>query len=302
MRYDTIVIGGGPAGLTAAIYLRRAGKSVAVIEKGSFGGQVNYSPKIENYPGFESISGNELADTMTGHAIAQGADVIPETVTGVRLEGALKTVVTEDGSEYSAPALIIATGAKHRLLGVPGESEYIGHGISFCAVCDGAFCEGQDVAVIGGGNSALQEALLLSDICRSVTIVQNLGFLTGEKQLAERLSACRNVSVIYGATVESFYGDSELRGLRIVTTSGTRELKAESVFIAVGLAPDNDIVKDIVQLDTNGCIVAAEDCITSVEGIYAAGDCRSKQIRQITTAVADGATAALAACRYMDML
>ena len=218
--YDIIVIGGGPAGLTAAIYARRADKSVLIIEKDTFGGQVTYSPKIENYPGFTEMSGNEFADRLLDQVLGQGAEI--ELGRVVRIEnGDVKRVVTEDG-EFEARTVIIAVGVRHRMLGAPGEEELVGHGISFCAVCDGAFYKGRDVAVIGGGNSALQEALLLAETSKSVTVVQNLDYLTGEARLQTALSEKENVNVICGAVVKEFEKtDGVLTGLIVTGKDGS---------------------------------------------------------------------------------
>lgn len=298
---DIIIIGGGPAGLTAATYACRAGKSVLVLEKAGFGGQITYSHKIENFPSATTISGTELADKMVEQAIAQGAQV--------ELEDAQSLTKNEDGtfniktdfSEYDAKAVIIATGAKHRTLGVEGEENFIGAGISFCAVCDGAFYQGQEVAVIGGGNSALVEASLLAEICKKVTIVQNLSYLTGEQKLIDALSKRDNVEIILNTTVESFKGNTELEAVVLKSEDGTTtEITPQGVFVAIGLAPDNKAFEAFTVLDKWGYVVADEKCLTDTKGLFVAGDCRTKQIRQITTAAADGAVAALAACSYID--
>lgn len=296
---DIIVIGAGPAGLTAAIYALRAGKSVKVLEKGSFGGQMTFSPKIENYPGFTQISGAELADLLVEHALAQGADIDVEEVEGISKKGDIFIVKTDCG-EHDCRAVIIATGAKHRHLGVPGEEEYIGDGISFCAVCDGAFYAGKKVIMIGGGNSALQEALLLSETSESVTIVQNLPYFTGEQKLVDLVEKKSNINYILGATVKEFFGDSEIKGAVIVDAETGEETKiyADGVFEAIGLAPENEGFANVAELD-RGYIKSGEKCLTKTEGVYTAGDCRTKSIRQIATAVADGAVAALAACDYL---
>ena len=303
VQYDIIVVGSGPAGLTAAIYALRAGKRVLVLEKAAFGGQITHSPKIENYPGYAQISGNELADHMIEQALGLGADVNLEEVTGLQLseDGKIKTVVTEDGN-YTCRSVILATGVKHRLLGVPGEEELIGNGVSFCAVCDGAFYQGQHVAVIGGGNSALQEAILLSEGCSHVTVVQNLDHFTGEAKLVEILTAKPNVTTILDTTVtEMLSRDGELCGIRIANANGqTQELACDGVFVAIGLVPANAPFSDIAALNEWGYFDADEACTTATPGVFVAGDCRSKKIRQITTATADGAIAALAACRYLD--
>ena len=300
--YDIIIIGAGPAGLTAALYARRAGKTVLVIEKGVFGGQITFSPKIENYPGFEALSGNELADKMMEQVISHGAEFEMETVTAIRNEGGKKLVVTENGT-FEAKAVIVAPGAAHRHLGVPGEEELIGSGISFCAVCDGAFYADTTVAVIGGGNSALQEASLLAETSRKVIIVQNLSFLTGEEKLAEALKANEKVEIIYDSVVTGFESENgALSGVKIKNTATGEEsvFAADGVFVAIGLKPATDFLADSGLLDEYGYVRADESCLTAEEGIFAAGDCRTKAVRQITTAAADGATAALAACKYIS--
>ncbi len=296
--HDIIVIGAGPAGMTAALYALRAGKTVLVIEKSTFGGQVTYSPKIENYPGFVQMSGMEFADKLTEQVLAQGAEIEMAKVIGVERDNRLFKVKTEDGF-FTAKAVVIAVGVRHRMLGLEGESELIGNGISFCAVCDGAFYAGKDVAVIGGGNSALQEAILLADVCNKVYVVQNLDFLTGEERLQAVLKSKPNVEIIYGATVKSLHGTAELEGISIESALGDKKLCVEGMFLAIGLVPENGIFEELAKLE-NGYFAADERCETETEGIYVAGDCRAKSVRQITTAVADGATAALAACRYLD--
>ena len=300
---DIIIIGAGPAGLTAALYARRMGKSVLVLEKSTFGGQVTYSPKIENFPGTLQMSGNEFADRMVEQVLALDAEIELEEVTGVEDHGSYKTVITEDGS-YMGRAVIIAAGVKHRQLGLERENDFVGEGISYCAVCDGAFYKDRHVAVIGGGNSALQEAILLSETCSQVTVVQNLPFLTGEQSLADVLKTRDNVDIIYGTVVTGILGEDkfEALALRNEETGTESVLSVDGVFVAIGLEPVNGIFSDVAVLDERGYFASGEDCLTRSPGIYAAGDCRSKGVRQITTAVADGAAAALAACRYIDSL
>ncbi|MBQ7164879.1 MAG: FAD-dependent oxidoreductase [Clostridia bacterium] len=301
--YDIIIVGGGPAGLTAALYARRANKSVLVIEKSTFGGQITFSPKVENIPGFTVLSGNEFAEKMVDQVLAQEAETEFAEVTGLRDDGEYKTVVTDDG-EFQAKAVIIATGAKHRLLGLEKEEGFVGNGISFCAVCDGAFYEGKTVAVIGGGNSALQEAILLSDLVKKLYVVQNLDFFTGEAKLVEQLLAKPNVEAILGTVVDGYLGESELNGVRLkrVSDGYISSLTVDGVFLAVGLIPQNEQFKDVIPLDERGYADADETCKTASKGIFVAGDCRKKRIRQVTTAAADGAIAALAACDYIDAL
>ena len=303
--HDIIIVGGGPAGLTAAVYALRAGRTVLVIEKGGFGGQIAFSPKVENIPGFNQISGAEFADKLTEQAMNLGAEMELETVTGVEKTETGFVVSTEEGSSYEAKAVILSTGVKHRMLGLPGEEELVGHGISFCAVCDGAFYTGLETAMIGGGNSAMQEALLLSEVCKKVTIVQNLSDFTGEKKLAEALATKENVEVHFSTLVNSYLTENgELTGLELRNdiTGEISTLKVDGVFLAVGLMPENKAFADLTHLNDWGYFDSSEDCCTKTPGLFVAGDCRSKRIRQVVTAAADGAIAATAACRYIDDL
>lgn len=297
--YDIITVGAGPAGLTAALYAMRAGKKVLIIEKDSFGGQITFSPKVENYPGFAEMSGNEFADKLVEQVLSQGADAEVGRVVEIR-DGETKTVVTEDG-EFEAKAVIIATGVKHRMLGLEGEETLVGNGISFCAVCDGAFYKDKTVAVIGGGNSALQEAILLSDTARKVYIIQNLENLTGEAKLAEVVRLKDNIEIITSAVVTKLLSEGDaLSGIVISSGGVLRELELDGMFIAIGLIPENQPFEALADLDSFGYFDADESCVTKTKGIFIAGDCRSKKIRQITTACADGSVAALAACSYID--
>lgn len=301
--YDIIVVGGGPAGLTAAVYGLRAGKSVLVIEKNGFGGQIAYSPKVENIPGTILVSGTEFADRLVSQAMNLGADLELENVVSVENEGRIKRVCTEEGGVYEGRTVILAVGVRHRMLGLAGEEELLGRGLSFCAVCDGAFYAGQDVAMIGGGNSAMQEALLLSEVCRKVTIVQNLADFTGEKKLADALHARDNVEVLFNTVVTAYRSEGgDLSGLclRNEATGETGELKVDGAFLAVGLIPENDAFAHLAALEERGYFDSGEDCLTGTEGIFVAGDCRSKELRQVTTACGDGAVAATAACRYLN--
>ncbi len=299
---DIIIIGAGPAGLTAALYALRAGKSVLVIEKSTFGGQVTFSPKIENYPGIPEMTGNEFADKLLDQVLAMGAEVEMEKVTGIINEGSRKLVFAGD-KKYEAKAVIIAVGVKHRQLGLERENELTGKGISYCAVCDGAFYNGQTVGVVGGGNSALQEAVLLSDICEKVYVFQNLSYMTGEKKLVEILEAKSNVEFMTDVVVSGLKGGDELTGVTLKhTTDGEKEVSLNGLFVAIGLEPSNFDFSDMATLDQNGYFDSDEACLTKTDGIYVAGDCRKKSIRQITTATADGASAALAACRYIDAI
>lgn len=300
MIYDILIVGAGPAGLTAAIYARRAGKSVLVLEKDTFGGQVTFSPKLENYPGFEAISGNELAQRMLEQAMSLGADVDMDTVLEVK-DGEVKTIIGENAT-YEAKSVIIAAGARHRRLGLPNEENLIGNGISFCAVCDGAFYKDQHVAVIGGGNTALVEIVLLSEVCKKVTVVQNLAFLTGESKMVEAVKAKDNIEIIYSTVVREYLGEGSLKGLRLYNdaTGEESELFVDGAFLAIGTEPENKPYEAVSKLNDWGYIVSDESCQTGTPGIFVAGDCRTKTYRQVATAVSDGATAALSACRYLD--
>ena len=301
--HDIIIIGGGPAGLTAALYAVRNGKNALVLEKGGFGGQITYSPRVENYPGTLSMSGNEFADKLLEQVLNQGAEVEVETVTEVKDEGEIKRVITEDGNEYEAKSVIIATGVKHRMLGLEGEYDFVGNGISFCAVCDGEYYRNQTVAVAGGGNSALQEATLLADVCKEVILVQDLDYFTGEEKLTKALLARANVRALTGTTINALISDEgTITGLKLTKKVSNEkiELPCDGLFVAIGLIPENKAFSELVPLDSAGYVASGEDCEAGRPGFFVAGDCRAKQIRQLTTAAADGAVAALAACRYID--
>ena len=303
--YDIVVVGAGPAGLTAALYARRAEKSVLVIEKDAFGGQITHSPRVENYPGFLAMSGNEFADKLLEQVIAQGAEIELDEVVGIEGDAGNYTVKGAR-KEYSAKSVIIAAGSHHRQLGLPRENEFTGEGISYCAVCDGAFYKGKVVAVIGGGNSALQDAVLLSESCEFVYIVQNLDFLTGESSLAKILEGRQNVGIIYSSVVKEIIADDSFRGITVENTKTgiSTQLDLDGMFVAIGQVPENEPFKDMVALNDYGYIVAGENCLpeSKSQGIFVAGDCRTKAVRQVTTATADGAVAALAACRFIDSL
>lgn len=299
--YDLIVVGGGPAGMTAALYALRNGKRVLLLEKNAFGGQMNDSPRIENYPGVPSVSGLELADRMMRQILEQGAQVELEAAVRIETAQGRKLVHTEEGSCYGAGAVVLATGARHRLLGLEGEEELVGNGVSFCALCDGDFFAGQEVAVAGGGNSALMEALLLADVCARVTVVQDLDVLTGEQSMQEALARRENVRVLTGQRIcRLLQEDGRLTGLALRDAKGESVLPCDGLFVAIGRVPDNEPFADLTTLDDQGYIAAGDDCLTDQEGVFAAGDCRAKPVRQIATAVADGAVAALAACRYLQ--
>ena len=300
--YDIVIVGSGPAGLTAAVYGLRAGKSVLVLEKNGFGGQIAYSPKVENIPGTIQISGAEFADKLLEQAINLGAYLEMECVTGIEKTAEGFVLHTEEGGDFEGKTVILALGVKHRMLGLEGEEALIGSGISFCAVCDGAFYAGQDVAMIGGGNSALQEALLLAETSKSVTVIQNLPTFTGEKRLADALMEKENVTVHFSTVVTGYCSENgALTGLNLRSGDGREfAIDVDGAFLAVGLSPENDAFAEHAALNQWGYFDSAEDCRTRTEGLYVAGDCRSKRIRQVVTAASDGAIAAMAACMYLD--
>ncbi len=303
--HDIIVVGGGPAGMTAALYALRNGKSVLVIEKESFGGQMTQSPKIENYPGKLQVSGMELADEMMNQILEQGADIEIETVAGVSRDGEGWIVATEEGGAYKAKAVVIATGVKHRMLGLPGEDDLVGDGISYCAVCDGDFYTDKVVCVVGGGNSALQDAILLAEKCREVIMLLRRQVFRGEEKLQEVLLSHTNVSTRMDVVISSVIaGSNGLEAVEIAnrTTGEKQRVDCDGLFVAIGLVPENGAFSELADLNDWGYFDSDESCTTKTPGIFVAGDCRNKEIRQITTATADGAVAALAACRYIDML
>ncbi len=297
---DILIIGSGPAGLTAAIYALRAEKSVMILEKGAFGGQVTFSPKIENFPGSVSISGNEFADALVSQVIEAGGDFAVAEVTGLQKTEKGFLVHTTD-TDYQARAVIIASGARHRPLGLPREEDLCGNGVSYCAVCDGAFYKNQKVAVVGGGNSALQETLLLSELCEKVTVIQNLPEFTGEEKLLNQCRQKDNVELIPGYTVRELLGSDALTGIRIkaVDSADEQVIDCAGLFVAIGLQPQNEAFAELAEVDAMGYLVTDDSCRTGTPGLFAAGDCRQKKIRQITTACADGTVAALEALAYL---
>ena len=301
MLYDIIVVGGGPAGLTAAIYGARAGKSVLLLERESIGGQIVYSPLVENYPALPHISGAELANQMCEQVEALGVEIAPEEAIGAERQDDGTFLLSTDRGSHRGRALILATGVQHRQLGLPGEDELVGAGVSYCAVCDGAFYAGKDVAVVGGGDTALQDALFLANTCRSVTVVVRRDRFRGEAALERQLRARDNVSVWFEHRPVSYVTlDGALSGLNVEGPGGRRMLAVEGVFLAVGQEPCSAAFSGLAATDAAGYFSAGENCRTNVPGLYVAGDCRSKEIRQLTTAVGDGAVAALAACAGLD--
>ncbi len=305
MTYDIIIVGGGPAGLTAAIYARRSGKTVLILEKEGFGGQIAYAPRVENYPGVSSIRGAELAERMLSQALELDAETDIGTVCAVEDRDGVKHVRTLEGEEFQGRAVIIAAGARHRRLELPGEGELTGCGVSYCAVCDGEFYAGGTVAVAGGGDSALQEALLLSDLCEKVYIIHRRDQFRGDADKQRRLFARKNVEVVTPMNIAALeQQDGELKALRLADarTGEERTLKVDALFVSVGQVPELGDFADVLPLTPDGYADLPEGGEAPVSGIFVAGDCRKKTVRQLTTAVSDGAYAALNACRWLDMV
>ena len=301
--YDVIVIGAGTAGMTAGIYARRAGKKVLIIEGKNYGGQIINTPEVENYPGISKVSGFTFANNLYNQTRELGTEFKFEEVIKIQNNSGYKVVVTNK-TKYQGKTVIIATGAKNRPLGVNNEDKLTGAGVSYCATCDGAFFRGKDVAVVGGGNPALEDALFLSDYCNLVYVVHRRNEFRGEKGLTDILKEKGNVKFVFDSVVKSIKGEQSVEGLEIlnVKKNTLSEIKVQGAFIAIGQMPDNEKFSDMVELDGKGYIKADETCTTNTEGVFVAGDCRTKQVRQLTTAASDGAVAALAACSYINKI
>ena len=301
--YDIIIAGGGPAGLTAAIYVRRAEKSVLILEKNGFGGQIAQSPRVDNFPGIPSVSGAELSDKMFNHALDLGVEADLSEVTGLTREESGFVVHTADG-DISAGAVILATGAKHRRLGIAREEEFAGSGVCYCAVCDGAFYPGRPVAVVGGGDTAVRDALLLSNSCSEVYIIHRRTEFRAEAANVEALRARENVHFVLNSRAVELIGDGELAGVVVenLESHERRTLEVEGLFVAVGPESDNAPFAALTDTDAQGWFTAGEDCRTPTPGLFVAGDCRAKAVKQLITAAGDGASAAVAACQYLDSL
>jgi len=299
--YDIAIVGAGPAGLSAAIYGVRAGKTVIVFEALTYGGQIVNTPEIENYPGIRQISGFDFATGLYEQATELGAEVAFERVIQVVDNGETKTVITEESS-YEAKAVILATGAKNRPLGVDREEELIGAGISYCATCDGMFFRGKDVAVVGGGNTALEDAAYLCAYCKTVYLIHRRDQFRGEEKAVEKLRRKENVVFVLDSVVKQLNGESSLASITVenVKSGERQEIAVAGLFVAIGQIPDNAAFAGLVEVDKAGYVKAMEDCETNVPGIFTAGDCRTKKVRQLATAAADGAVAALAACEYIQ--
>lgn len=296
---DVLIIGGGPAGLTAALYAARAGKTVTVCERESLGGQITHAHKVSNYPGLSEVSGAELGDKLCAQAMDMGAEIEFTSVLSLTKEGERFHAVTDDGT-LDAHTVIFAGGAKPRPLGVEREEELVGSGVSYCALCDGAFFAGQDVAVVGGGNSAFSDALFLAGVCRSVTLIHRRESFRCEQAQLDAARQTENLRFLTPATVAALEGEDRLTSLRVTMGDGSStDLAVTGLFAALGRLPDTALIAHLAALDEDGYVLADEGCLTHTPGLFVAGDCRRKAVRQLTTAVADGTVAATAAAEYL---
>ena len=299
---DLIIIGAGPAGLTAAIYAKRAGFDTLVIdETGMGGGQIVNTYEVDNYPGLIHINGFDMGMKFKEHATEMGTEFADVTVTGVTKKDDLIYVYAND-AEYVSKALIIATGAKHRSLGIPGEESLRGMGVSYCATCDGAFFRKKVCAVVGGGDVALEDALFLAKGCSKVYLIHRRDEFRGAKVLADKVKETENIEIVYDSRVTEIIGEGSVNRIKVenIKSGSVTELDINGIFIAVGMDPNTELFKDVVELDKSGYIKAGEDCITSTEGIFAAGDLRTKKLRQVITAAADGANAITSVSEYFN--
>lgn len=299
--YDIIIIGAGPAGLTSAIYAKRANKNILIFEKNVFGGQIVTSNRVENYPGIKVTTGFEFASILKDQAKSFGAEIKSENVIKIEDNNSYKTVITNKG-KYDTKTIIIATGSRKRKLGIPGEDEFIGKGISYCATCDGNFFKNRDVAIVGGGNTALEDCLFLADICKFVYIIYRKGIFRGEKKLADLINKKENVKVLFDSEVIGVSKMNELFELNIINNVNSEKsiINVFGLFIAVGQVPDNEIFEDLIDIDEFGYIKSNENCETNIPGIFVVGDCRAKKYRQLTTATSDGTIGALNAIEYIN--
>lgn len=300
--YDIVIIGAGPAGLTAAIYARRAAKKVLVLEAKVYGGQIVNTLDIENYPVEEHISGFDFATKLYNQAKNLGAEIVFEKVTGIEISGEQKKVIT-DNNVYKARSIIIATGSENRKLGLSNEEQLTGKGVSYCATCDGAFYKNKKVAVVGGGNTALEDALYLSDIASKVYLIHRRSEFKGEGTTVNRLKEKNNVEFILNHNVTKLNSDGKLESIEVTDIDGaTKAIDVDGLFVAVGRMPENQAFADLVKLDDAGYIEAGEECHTNIEGVFVAGDNRTKNMRQLVTATSDGAIAAGEAVKYISNL
>lgn len=299
--YDIVIIGAGPAGLTSAIYAKRANKNILVFEKNVFGGQIVTSNKVENYPGIKVTTGFEFANILNEQAKSFGTEIKSENVIRVEDNKDYKTVITDKG-KYNTKVVIIATGARKRKLGILGEENFIGKGISYCATCDGNFFKNNEVAIVGGGNTALEDCLFLADICKTVYIIYRKDVFRGEKKLVDLINKKENIKVLFNSEVINITKSKELFELGIInnTNNSKINLNVSGLFVAIGQIPDNEIFENLIELDEFGYIKSNENCETNIPGIFAVGDCRVKKYRQLTTATADGTIGALNAIEYIN--
>lgn len=293
--YDIIIIGAGPAGLTSAIYAKRAGKNVLVLEGVTYGGQIINAQDIRNYPGADHISGFDLATNLYNQVIDLGVEVILEEVTNIANANEYKEITTNKNT-YKSKSIIIATGANSRKLGLENENNLIGKGISYCATCDGAFFKDKDVAVVGGGNTALEDVIYLSNICNKVYLIHRRDEFRGDQVSINKVLQLNNVEVLYNSNVTKINGTNYLESIDV----NDNNIKVSGLFIAIGKIPNTSIFKDIVELDKNGYILSDELCHTNTDGVFVAGDVRVKTLRQLVTATSDGAVAATEAIKYLN--
>ena len=296
--YDIVIVGAGPAGLTAAIYALREEKKVVILEKETIGGKITSSSKIENYPGFKSISGMDFANNLYEQVIDLGGEINIEEVLSIE-NGKVKKVITDENT-YETKSIIIASGSKYKTLNLDNEEDLIGNGISFCTVCDGSFYKNKDVCVVGGANSALNSALYLSKICNKVYLIVRGSKLKGDKKVIDDVLSANNIEVLYNTTVNEYVLDSdELVAIEVNNNESKKRLNVECVFLAIGQSPEIEYLNNLVKVDENNYVLASEDCITNIDGIFVAGDVRKKDVRQLTTAVSDGTNAAINAINYL---
>ncbi len=301
MKYDVLIIGGGPAGMTAAIYALRANKTVLIMEKEVIGGKITSSPLIENYPGIQEIRGIDLSEQLQEQVTKLGGEIRMEEALRIEEDGKEKVVITKTGS-YRGKTVIVATGTRYKMLGLEKEKNFLGKGISFCATCDGFFYKGKTVAVIGGGNTALTNALELANICQKVYVLQMLDYLTAEPILIKRIQEKKNVEVIYGISITSWIGEEKIEGVEVEKAGKKEIIKVDGVFLAIGQIPETKVVVSMLHTNEKEYIEANANRSTNIEGVFAAGDCVSKPVRQLTTAVSDGTIAAISAITYIDHL
>lgn len=299
--YDIVIVGAGTAGMSAAIYGVRSGKKVLLLEEKNYGGQIVNTPEVENYPGIIKTSGFEFATNLFNQAKSLGAEIKYEKALKIEDNGTLKTIVTNKNT-YEAKTVIIATGAKNRQLRLENEKKLIGSGVSYCATCDGMFFRGRDVAVVGGGNTALEDAMFLSNYCNKVYIIHRRDKLRGEEKIAKAISEKDNIEMVWNSNVIKILGDNQVEGITVKNSvdGSEKNIKVSGLFIAVGQEPDNYDFQSVIKLDEKGYVIAGEDCRTETNGIFTAGDCRTKSVRQLTTAASDGAVVAIGACEYID--